>query len=61
VDEHYPFVEIYTGDTLEPHRRRQGLGTEPMTCAPNAFQSGKGLVRLEPGQSLTATWGVQLI
>jgi aldose 1-epimerase len=61
VDEHYPFVEIYTGDTLEPHRRRQGLGTEPMPCAPNAFQSGKGLVRLEPGQSLTATWGVQLI
>ena len=61
VDEHYPIIEIYTGDTLSPSRRRQGLGTEPMTCPPNAFQSGRGLIRLEPGQSLTTTWGVRLI
>ncbi|MGH3831632.1 MAG: aldose 1-epimerase family protein [Pseudonocardiaceae bacterium] len=60
VDEHYPILEIYTGDTLKPERRRRGLGTEPMTCPPNAFQSGEGLLRLEPGQSLTTTWGVQL-
>jgi len=60
VDEHYPIVEIYTGDTLQAQRRRQGLGTEPMTCPPNAFQSGEGLLRLEPGQSLTTTWGVGL-
>jgi len=31
-----------------------------MTCAPNAFQSGEGLVRLEPGESLSARWGVRL-
>lgn len=61
VDEHYPIVEIYTGDTLEPGRRRRGLGTEPMTCPPNAFQSGEGLSRLEPGQSLTTRWGARLI
>ena len=60
VDEHYPIIEIYTGDTLEPERRRRGLGTEPMSCAPNAFQSGKGLIRLEAGQSLTTTWGVRV-
>ncbi|PZR98729.1 MAG: aldose epimerase [Candidatus Nephthysia bennettiae] len=60
VDEHYPILEIYTGDTLEPGRRRHGLGTEPMTCPPNAFQSDDGLIRLEPGQSLTTTWGVQV-
>lgn len=60
VDETYPFVELYTGDTLSPARARRGLGTEPMTCAPNAFQSGEGLVRLEPGDSFTATWGVRL-
>jgi aldose 1-epimerase len=60
VDEHYPIIEIYTGDTLSPHRRRLGLGCEPMTCPPNAFQSGEGLIRLEPGQSLTTTWGVRL-
>ncbi|MGI8851625.1 MAG: aldose 1-epimerase family protein [Acidimicrobiales bacterium] len=60
VDEHYPILELYTGDTLEPERRRLGLGTEPMTCPPNAFQSGEGLVALEAGQSLTTTWGVQI-
>jgi aldose 1-epimerase len=46
VDEHYPILELYTGDTLGPERRRRGLGTEPMTCPPNAFQSGDGLLRL---------------
>ncbi len=60
VDEQYPIIEIYTGDTLSPDRRRLGMGTEPMTCPPNAFQSGEGLIRLEPGQSLTTSWGVRL-
>lgn len=60
VDESYPFVETYTGDTLAPDRARRGLGTEPMTCAPNAFNSGDGLIRLEPGESLTSTWGARL-
>ncbi len=32
ADEHFPIIEIYTGDTLSPSRRRHGLGTEPMTC-----------------------------
>jgi aldose 1-epimerase len=60
VDEHHPILEIFTGDTLDADRRRRGLGSEPMTCPPNAFQSGDGLVRLEPSQSLTTTWGVGL-
>ncbi|HEY5429454.1 MAG TPA: aldose 1-epimerase family protein [Solirubrobacteraceae bacterium] len=60
VDEHYPVIEIYTGDTLSPGRRRRGLGTEPMTSPPNAFQSGEGLIRLQAGESLTTSWGVRL-
>lgn len=60
VDQHYPIIEIFTGDTLSPTRQRRGMGTEPMTCPPNAFQSGDGVLRLEPGQSLTTTWGVRL-
>lgn len=60
VDEAYPLVELYTGDTLAPDRRRHGLGTEPMSCPPNAFQSGELVTRLEPGASTTATWGVTL-
>ncbi len=60
LDERYPYVEIYTGDGLAPARRRRGLGVEPMTCAPNAFQSGAGLLRLQPGETFTGRWGVQL-
>ncbi len=60
VDEAYTYLEVYTGDTLAPPRRRRGLALEPMSCPPNAFQSGESLVRLEPGASHTAQWGVAL-
>jgi aldose 1-epimerase len=60
VDESYPIIELYTGDTLAPERRRKGLGAEPMTCPPNAFASGDGLISLEPGQSVTTAWGARL-
>jgi aldose 1-epimerase len=29
-----------------------------MTCPPNAFASGEGLVHLEPGAEFTGTWGI---
>ena len=61
ADERHPYLEIYTGDALSPDRRRPGLAVEPMTCAPNAFRSGEGLVRLEPGETFTASWGVRLL
>jgi aldose 1-epimerase len=60
VDQRYPFLELYTGDGLGAGRRRRGLGVEPMTCAPNAFQSGEGLITLEPLESLTTRWGIRL-
>ncbi len=60
VDEAYPVIEIFTGDTLAPDRRRRGLGTEPMTCPPNAFQSGDEVIRLEPGDTSSASWGVAM-
>jgi aldose 1-epimerase len=60
VDEGYEVLEVFTGDTLAPERRRTGLGLEPMTCPPDAFRSGEGLIRLGPGESTAATWGVRL-
>lgn len=60
VDESYPYIELYTGDTLNPERRRRGLGCEPMTGPPNAFRSGEDLIRLEPGEGHTAQWGVRV-
>lgn len=60
VDQTYPIVEIYTADTLAPPRRRRGVGTEPMTCPPNAFQTGEDVIHLQPGASTTTTWGARL-
>jgi aldose 1-epimerase len=60
VDEAYPVVELYTGDTLAPDRRRRGLGSEPMTAPPNALQSGDLVIRLEPGETTSASWGARL-
>jgi aldose 1-epimerase len=57
VDESFPFVMVFTGDAL-PDVARRSLAIEPMTCAPNAFRSGDGLIRLEPGQSHSGTWGI---
>lgn len=33
-----------------------GVGAEPMTCPPNAFQTGEAVIRLEPGQTVTTIW-----
>lgn len=58
ADENYPFLEIYTAHTQPAPHRRAGLGVEPMTCAPNAYRTGAGLLRLQPGQAATAAWGL---
>jgi aldose 1-epimerase len=59
-DQTYPLMQVYTADTLAPGRRRTGLGAEPMSCPPNALGSGELIVRLEPGESHLARWGVRL-
>ena len=57
VDESYPYVMVFTGDGL-PDVARRSVAVEPMTCAPNAFRSGDGLIRLEPGESHSGRWGI---
>jgi aldose 1-epimerase len=58
MDSGFEHLMLFTGDTLAPDERRRGLGVEPMTCAPNAFQNGIGLRVLEPGEAFTASWGI---
>jgi aldose 1-epimerase len=57
VDEAFPYVMVFTGDAL-PDVARRSVAVEPMTCAPNAFRSGDGLIRLEPGQTHSGSWGI---
>jgi aldose 1-epimerase len=56
-DESFPYVMVFTGDAL-PDVARRALAVEPMTCPPNSFRSGKALLRLEPGDRFTGSWGI---
>jgi aldose 1-epimerase len=57
VDEHYPYLMLFTGDPL-PDVNRRALAVEPMTCPPNAFRTGDSVIRLEPGDSTTGVWTI---
>jgi aldose 1-epimerase len=55
----YRFLTVYTPDAIPPGSgRRRSIAIEPMTCAPNAFRNGDGLIVLQPGESTSATWGI---
>jgi aldose 1-epimerase len=58
LDEHYRYVQVFTGDTLPEPQRRLGVAVEPMTCPANAFASGEGLLVLEPGETRQCAWGL---
>jgi galactose mutarotase-like enzyme len=57
----FGYAMVYSGDTLADESvRRSALAVEPMTAAPNAFQSGEGLAVLEPGATHEAEWGIEI-
>jgi aldose 1-epimerase len=59
MDEHFRYVMVYTGDAVEPASlRRKALAVEPMTCPPDAFNSGADVVRLVPGVEWRCAWGI---
>lgn len=58
-DDSHKWVMLYTGDSLDPSRRRRSLAIEPMTCPPNAFATGLDLKVLEPEKSWTTAWGIE--
>jgi aldose 1-epimerase len=64
VDEHVPWLLLYTADDV-PATARRSLAVEPMTADTNAFRSGQDLVTLEPtgevGDELTVSWGIRAV
>jgi aldose 1-epimerase len=60
VDPGFPYLMVYTGDTLgEVQRRRRAVAIEPMTCPPNALRTGNDVIVLEPGHEWAARWGIE--
>jgi galactose mutarotase-like enzyme len=59
VDQGFPYLMVYTGDTLpEQARRRRAVAIEPMTCPPNALRTGTDVIDLQPDQEWSARWGI---
>jgi aldose 1-epimerase len=58
ADEAWPWQQVFTGDL--PDIRRRGLAVEPMTCPPQAFRTGEGVIRLEPGEGWSGEWGIEV-
>ncbi|HEX8769583.1 MAG TPA: aldose 1-epimerase family protein, partial [Acidimicrobiales bacterium] len=58
ADAAFGYLMVFTGDTLAPQRRRRAVAIEPMTCPPDAFNSGADLIVLEPESSVAAEWGI---
>jgi aldose 1-epimerase len=60
ADHGWPYLQVYTGDTLAPAERRRSLAVEPMTCPPNAFNSPDVPLLLDPAATLGGSWGIQI-
>jgi aldose 1-epimerase len=50
----YQFTQLYTPEG------RDTISVEPVTSEPNAFNSGKGLIILEPNQSIHLAHGIEI-
>ena len=59
LDASYPWVQVFTSDTLQQEDLRKAVAVEPMTCPPNAFVTGIDRIRLAPGDSVTHRWGLR--
>jgi aldose 1-epimerase len=56
-----PWVQVHTADLPDPAETRRGLALEPMTCPPDAFNSGADLVVLDPGAEHCAEWTLRAV
>ena len=57
ADAAFPWLQVFTG-AIEKGLGVPGVAVEPMTCPPDAFNSGESLITLEPGEEWTGTWGI---
>ncbi len=56
-DAAFDWIQVYSG--LGPSgQARHTLAVEPMSCPPDAFRSGEGLIMLAPGDRWVGSWGI---
>lgn len=57
-DRRCPWVQIYTSDAAPGDRRRHAIAVEPMTCPPDALNSKRDLLVIDPGARVSAGWTI---
>lgn len=58
MDRGMEWVQVFTADPLADDWHRAAVAIEPMSCPPDAFNSGVDLVTLAPGASVSHRWGI---
>jgi aldose 1-epimerase len=58
MDRGLEWIQVFTADPLAGERHRAAVAVEPMSCPPDAFNSGTDLIRLESGVTVGHRWGI---
>ncbi|MCX5045675.1 aldose 1-epimerase family protein [Aldersonia sp. NBC_00410] len=64
TDSAFRWVQVFIADPANDQAypgRGRALAVEPMTCPPDAFNTGIDLIVLDPGQTWTGRWGIQAL
>jgi len=62
ADPVFRWAQVFTTEVYDTDDGRiDAVAIEPMTCPPDALNSGTDLLRLEPGETWSAAWGLRLI
>ncbi len=59
ADPSFDWLQVFTADLVA--HSTAAIAIEPMTCPADAFNSGTGVIVLEPGAGWQGTWGIQPI
>ncbi|MBR8741594.1 aldose 1-epimerase family protein [Nocardiopsis sp. MG754419] len=54
----YDWLQLFSADTLGGDAHRAHLAAEPMTCPPDALNSGTDLLVLAPGEAVERVFGI---
>lgn len=57
ADAVFRWVQVFTTDAY-PGKSTRAVAVEPMTCPPDALNSGVDLLWLKPGESWAGRWGI---
>lgn len=60
-DDRMPWAQVYTADAGEGGAHRHAVAIEPMTCPPDAFNTGRDLLVLAPGDRASVGWTISAV